>query len=134
MDRRRFFVGALLVLVGLILLGVRQGWLPQAIWEQIVNLWPLLLVYVGARMIWRAWQKEHSGSASLESSPSPRRRAGQPYEGLAGGMLFFALGLAILGAQFGWWAWNVLIAAPFLGVGVGMMLRAVLASPGNPGD
>ncbi len=130
MNMRRFFIGALLVLVGLVLLGVRQGWLPQATWEQIVNLWPLLLVYWGARMIWRAWQKEHSDTASLSA---PRRRSGQPYEGLAGGMLFFALGLAILGAQFGWWTWDVLIAAPFLGLGIGMMLRA-LTSPGSPGD
>ncbi len=138
MDVRRLLLGILLMLIGLALLGVRQGWLPEEIWSRIVDLWPLLLVYWGARMVWRAWQREHSDASQAEASLSmappappatpPIRRPRRPYEGLVGGTLFLSLGLVMLGAELGWWDWDLLMAAPFLGLGFGMVLRAFLPS------
>ena len=50
--------GGIWILVGAVLLGNRLGFIHSNIW----NFWPLILVLVGARIVWQTMQTNRAGS------------------------------------------------------------------------
>jgi hypothetical protein len=53
MNTRRVFVGTILVLVGLLILLSYMGVLPWYFWIRFIQLWPVLLIVFGLRIIFR---------------------------------------------------------------------------------
>ncbi len=136
MKLDRVFWGVLFILGGILLLGVNQGWLPAEVGSRLWSLWPLILVLIGARLLWQSWRGEREEEAieragrRLEAAmeqAGERLEAAAEWQGrggsLVGGSVVLFLGLAMLGATAGWWDWAAVGAAPLIGVGIGLILR-----------
>jgi len=52
-DSGRFFLGTLLLLIGVLWLLSNLGLLTPAFWDNLITLWPLLLIAFGLRLIFR---------------------------------------------------------------------------------
>ncbi|HET9345209.1 MAG TPA: DUF5668 domain-containing protein [Candidatus Limnocylindrales bacterium] len=50
-DRRLIYLGLFLLVFGGVLLGARQGWIPENVVESIWQLWPVLLIAIGLSII-----------------------------------------------------------------------------------
>jgi hypothetical protein len=50
-DRRLVFFGIFFVVFGGVLLGARQGWIPESLVESLWQLWPVLLIAIGLSII-----------------------------------------------------------------------------------
>ncbi len=53
MNRRGFFKGSIIILLGLILLANNFQILPWGVWYELVRLWPVILIAVGTHLIFR---------------------------------------------------------------------------------
>lgn len=51
LDRRLVFVGIFFIVFGGVLLGARQGWIPEDVVASLWQLWPVLLIAVGLSII-----------------------------------------------------------------------------------
>ncbi|MEW6243601.1 MAG: DUF5668 domain-containing protein [Bacillota bacterium] len=56
MALRSIFSGVALILIGLLLLGNTLGYVSWAVWLQVLQFWPLLLVGIGLDLIFRRWR------------------------------------------------------------------------------
>ena len=136
MNLGRIFWGLVFLIAGLVLLGVNLGWLPAEVWSRLWTFWPLILVFIGARLLWRYWRGDREEDVleqagrrletameeaheRLDSASEWQGRGGS----LVGGAVVLLLGLAMLGATAGWWDWAAVGAAPLIGVGIGLILR-----------
>jgi hypothetical protein len=45
---------------------------------------------------------------------------------VVGGTIILGIGIAMLGASAGWWDWSAVGAGALIGLGVGMVLQALL--------
>ena len=50
----RLFIGIIVVLIGVIILGINFGWWNGGVWIYLLELWPLLLILIGVRFIFGA--------------------------------------------------------------------------------
>jgi hypothetical protein len=50
-DRRLIYLGLFLLVFGGVLLGARQGWIPENVVASIWQLWPVLLIAIGLSII-----------------------------------------------------------------------------------
>src|SRR5687767_1529768 len=50
-DRRLIYLGVFLLVFGGILLGARQGWIPENVVAALWQLWPVLLIATGISII-----------------------------------------------------------------------------------
>jgi LiaI-LiaF-like transmembrane region len=50
-DRRLIYLGLFLLVFGGVLLGARQGWIPEDVVASIWQLWPVLLIAIGLSII-----------------------------------------------------------------------------------
>jgi Domain of unknown function (DUF5668) len=50
-DRRLIYLGLFLLVFGGVLLGARQGWIPEEVVASIWQLWPILLIAIGLSII-----------------------------------------------------------------------------------
>ena len=63
MSRRHQIVGPLLLIAaGCLLLANRAGWLPDGFWDQLLGLWPVLLILAGLDLVFR---RSDSGVAAF---------------------------------------------------------------------
>ncbi len=53
MNRRGFFKGSIIILLGLILLANNFQILPWGVWYELMRLWPVILIAVGTHFIFR---------------------------------------------------------------------------------
>lgn len=51
MKPMQTFWGLLIIIVGVIFLGINMGWWSGILWDQIWQLWPLILIVVGLRSL-----------------------------------------------------------------------------------
>jgi predicted membrane protein len=58
----RVWAGSIWIAIGLLMLANRLGLLPVNVW----SLWPLLLVFVGARIFWRAYSARPAPDAQTD--------------------------------------------------------------------
>jgi cell wall-active antibiotic response 4TMS protein YvqF len=50
-DRRLVYIGIFLIVFGGVLLGARQGWIPESVVNSLWQLWPVVLIAIGLAIL-----------------------------------------------------------------------------------
>jgi lia operon protein LiaF len=68
MYRGSLIGGIILVVIGMVFLMDNLGYTHVSVWRLFRDYWPVLIIWVGADMLYRAYRKEKRKSSSLNES------------------------------------------------------------------